>query len=258
MIIKPSIYKLEPFKILSAAEKSVLLNLMIRANQESCECFPSISQICEDTGLSRASVCRAKNTLGKAGWIFRVSKGKAAGQANKYRVQASPLVSQGDQLTKATSLPGILVEEETSLPGRPVTSLKYAPLTDNVLTDNEGITNNENPENKEDVPSQGVSPQRASANEDHENSVNKILTSRETLYNAKIQEMARTMNNNDFFNSIGNVTGREIVKKHEFQITPDQDDPQVDYSNLFFPKNTLEEENDDQEEEDDQDEELDF
>ena len=65
--------------------KLVLINLAGRIDQ-AYSCYPSLTTICEDTGLSRSSVTRTLNLLEDNDLLMRASRQRANGstRSNRY------------------------------------------------------------------------------------------------------------------------------------------------------------------------------
>lgn len=101
-------------------EKFVLIMLANYAANESGECFPSLSEICEATMLSRDSVIRALKALEEDGLIL-VNK-RRAGKVNlnnTYSLNLRGVVADSDQGSR-TMRPGVVAPCDPNLSSKPI------------------------------------------------------------------------------------------------------------------------------------------
>jgi len=80
--------------------KLVLLKLAEHADEAGL-CYPSLTTICEGTGLSRAAVCQHLSELAAGGFIIRVTGGPAGRTSTRYHIKwSAPQTSPPDKLVR--------------------------------------------------------------------------------------------------------------------------------------------------------------
>ena len=91
---------------LAPSARHVALTLSLHMNERGGSCFPSISTLERETGLSRNTVLAALRELESAGWI---TVKRAARSVNRYSatLPAGAITALGEAAASATTAPGV-------------------------------------------------------------------------------------------------------------------------------------------------------
>jgi len=90
---------------LPPTEKFILLALSDHANDEDYTCWPSLKHLSRKTGFSRPTIWKTIDRLIVLGIVARV--GQSAAGSTKYRIEVGQALTQGKDVTRVTSLPGV-------------------------------------------------------------------------------------------------------------------------------------------------------
>ncbi len=83
--------------------RHVALTLSLHMNERGGSAFPSLQTLANESGLHRATVCRALAELEALGWLSR-TPGGGRGRSTVYRATAPETVADGDRLPETVAL----------------------------------------------------------------------------------------------------------------------------------------------------------